>query len=524
MINNSSKLLQKLVTFYLPGVSSRIHTIPDEYNLRNYPGLTTVKTPASLDLLAYYKDNVNTKLFSHYSKTLNKSGFLFLDLPGKEARHNLSLINNELEMSEFIIVANLYHGFFSMIPGYKYLPDVINNFLFGIELKLHPYIRFVTGERMLVIAQKRPSRPEILFDLTVIIPAYNESQRIVPYLKSVISYLDNIKYTGEIIIIDDGSEDNTSRVINNEFLLKNKSKTIINLFKLYRNIGKGGAIQEGIRHSRGKMILISDADGSTPISELSNFINAYQTGYDIVIGSRYHAGSNILVKQSLYRRFFSRLGNKLIRMITSLPYYDTQCGFKLFDYRAAELLFRNLSNKRYGFDFEILSRAHSINYKIKELPVNWRDIKGSKVNGIDTIRTMKELLMLKFGTFVRFSTVGLINTSIDLTIHNILSIVFGTGDAFVQTFYNAMGFITANFVSYILNSGFTFKTYGSYTGFLIVSLATMYFSSIGYFSFNYAFNTDHNIFFYNFTKIIPVSISLITNYFGYRLLVFRNQI
>jgi dolichyl-phosphate beta-glucosyltransferase len=223
--------------------------------------------------------------------------------------------------------------------------------------------------------------------LTVVIPAYNEELRLFPRLGHVKDYLKQFaKAKGldvDIIIVNDGSTDKTG-----ELLLKESGVKSINLPE---NVGKGGALLEGVRASNSDWIYIADSDFSTPIEELNKFWETKE-GYDCVIGSR--ALKQSQVKVSPLRKFLGNFGNVMIRTVLDLPFKDTQCGFKLFNQDAAKL-FLECKNKRWGFDFEFLYILNQHSMKVKELPVEWEEIGDSRVKPLHYFTTLYELIKVR---------------------------------------------------------------------------------------------------------------------------------
>lgn len=231
-------------------------------------------------------------------------------------------------------------------------------------------------------------------DLSIIIPAFNEEKRIDKTLVAIDKYLGKKSWKTEVIVIDDGSTDNTVHVVENR-QLKN---TRCFLIKLPQNLGKGAALKKGVIAAQGKLLLLTDADNSTPISELNKLLRlaANNNARAIVIGSRYLRNSNILIQQPWYRRILGRVGNLIIQVLLLPGITDTQCGFKLFRSSIAKELFSQLTVAHFGFDMEILYLARKKNYPIVEVPVTWLNSPQSRLRPIkDGLKTFKELIQIK---------------------------------------------------------------------------------------------------------------------------------
>jgi len=234
-----------------------------------------------------------------------------------------------------------------------------------------------------------PKQPK----LSVIIPAYNEEKRIISTLKATDEYLAKQNFEYEILIIDNGSNDSTQAVVK-KFITDSKVQHII--VDLAHEKGKGGAVAHGVRaHAKGDYIMFMDADNATPISEIEKFWPYFEKGFSVVIGSRYLSGSNVTHKQPLYRIILSRLSNLLIQTLAVPGIKDTQLGFKVFTCEAAKDIFSRITVFGWGFDMEVLTIARLHNFKIKELPVLWREQGGSHVPLKAYIESLKDLLKIK---------------------------------------------------------------------------------------------------------------------------------
>lgn len=228
--------------------------------------------------------------------------------------------------------------------------------------------------------------------LSVVIPAYNEEKRIAGTLKSMDDYLRKQNYNYEIIVIDNGSNDSTAAVVKNL-----AGKEVRNLkYDLAHEKGKGGAVAYGlVKHAYGDYIMFMDADNATPISEIEKFWPFFDQDYSVVIGSRYLAESNVTHKQPLYRIILSRLSNLLIQMLAVPGIKDTQLGFKVFTRKAGKDIFTRITVFGWGFDMEVLTIANFRKFKIKELPVLWREQGGSHVPLSAYARSLVDLLKIK---------------------------------------------------------------------------------------------------------------------------------
>ncbi|MFH0979308.1 MAG: dolichyl-phosphate beta-glucosyltransferase [Candidatus Woesearchaeota archaeon] len=225
--------------------------------------------------------------------------------------------------------------------------------------------------------------------LSVVIPAYNEEKRIANSISKVIDYLDRKKFDYELIIVDDGSTDTTVEIVQGF----NNGK--IRLLKNEVNRGKGFSVRRGMLAAENPYILFSDADLSTPITELPRLMK-YINGYPIVIGSRRMKGSLIVTRQPWYRSIPGKVFPLMVNLLVLKGIRDTQCGFKLFRRAAAQELFPLQKLERFSFDAEILLLAQLKGYKIKEVPVVWANALDSKLNAVtDSYSMFVELLKVK---------------------------------------------------------------------------------------------------------------------------------
>lgn len=229
--------------------------------------------------------------------------------------------------------------------------------------------------------------------LSIVIPAYNEAIRIVPTIGAMASYVCSLDLSWELIVVDDGSKDDTVALCTGLELAN------LHVLIAERNGGKGSAVRRGVLVARGERILFADADNSTPIEELSNLMRRMDEGCDVVVGSR-AAGGAEETHRSLIRRTMSNTLRAMIRPILSMNIKDTQCGFKLFKREAALRIFTAQTIMGFSFDLEVLYLAHKYGCKVAEQPVNWIDAPGSKVDKMKEIRRfLKDMARIKLNDF-----------------------------------------------------------------------------------------------------------------------------
>ncbi len=219
--------------------------------------------------------------------------------------------------------------------------------------------------------------------LSVVIPVYNEENRISKSLIEITKYLNGKKFDYEIIIVDDGSKDNTLRSI-----IKTNNRKI-KIISHHKNRGKGYAVKTGVLAARGDLIFMCDADLSMPITELDKFLKHKE---DIVIGSRALKQSE--VKTGFIKKILGRIGHGIISLLIIKNIKDTQCGFKLFK-KDCKKIFEKQTIDRWGFDFEILFLARKLGFGIKEIPIKWTNSHGSKVKMSDYPKTLLEVLKIR---------------------------------------------------------------------------------------------------------------------------------
>lgn len=229
-------------------------------------------------------------------------------------------------------------------------------------------------------------------EVTVVVPAYNEERRLPPTLIDIIDYFDRKGVAYEVIVIDDGSRDGTAEVVRKFERVRQQ----VRLIQLPKNYGKGHAVRLGVLNSRGERVLFADADGATPIQEFERLEKAISSGSDIAIGSRALASTDTKVTTSIHRRALGRMFNKCVNFILLPSIADTQCGFKMFKRKAAMFLFKRQRADRFSFDVELLYMAHKAGLAVKEVPINWRNVPGSKVNlVVDSLCMFRDVFRFK---------------------------------------------------------------------------------------------------------------------------------
>jgi glycosyltransferase involved in cell wall biosynthesis len=228
---------------------------------------------------------------------------------------------------------------------------------------------------------------------SIVIPAYNERARILATLESVVECVRDKAWDAEVIVVNDGSSDETARLVS-DFAA---SSPEVRLMQNPSNRGKGYSVKAGLLHAHGEIVMFTDADLSAPIEEAERLFAAIAEGADIAIGSRWLATSRQTHRQPLYRQIFGRCFNALTRAVMRLPYADTQCGFKAFTREAAQTVFQLQTIERWGFDPEILFIARKRHYRVKEVPVSWAHDARSRISYLrDGLQMLKELAIVRW--------------------------------------------------------------------------------------------------------------------------------
>lgn len=228
--------------------------------------------------------------------------------------------------------------------------------------------------------------------LSIVIPAYNEGARIESALDRVLTCVAERGWNAEVLIVDDGSSDNTAVIV------RRWMETHPNLQLIHNegNRGKGYSVRNGLLQAAGQIVMFTDADLSSPIEEAERLFDALNAGADVAIGSRWLDKQKQTIHQPLYRRFFGRCFNWVTRKVIGLPFKDTQCGFKAFKREAAQTIFRLQTIERWGFDPEILFIARKLKYKIVEVPVTWGHDERSRISYLkDGMKMLQEMAEIR---------------------------------------------------------------------------------------------------------------------------------
>lgn len=228
---------------------------------------------------------------------------------------------------------------------------------------------------------------------SIIIPAYNESARLGATLDSVLKYICAQQWDAEVLVVNDGSRDNTAELVRAQA----KVNPAVRLIENPGNRGKGYSVRNGMLKAGGEILLFTDADLSAPIEEAHKLFAAISAGADVAIGSRWLQPDLQAHRQSLVRQFYGRTFNLMLRILLGLKLKDTQCGFKAFSRSAAQKLFSMQTIEGWGFDAELLFLAARSRLKINEVPVVWSDAVGTRINPLrDGLHMMAEVLTIRW--------------------------------------------------------------------------------------------------------------------------------
>jgi glycosyltransferase involved in cell wall biosynthesis len=230
---------------------------------------------------------------------------------------------------------------------------------------------------------------------SIVIPAYNESERLQASLEKVVAFLAEQGWPAEVLVINDGSRDNTPDIIR-QFAAR---YPFVRLIENPGNRGKGYSVRNGMLQATGDVVLFTDADLSAPITEAPKLFAEIANGADVAFGSRWLVAKMQTERQSILRQIAGRMYNILMRLILGLKYKDTQCGFKAFNRRAIETIFTRQHIERWGFDVELLFLAKKFRMKIVEVPVAWAHDDRSKINPlVDGIKMFGEMVSIRWNS------------------------------------------------------------------------------------------------------------------------------
>jgi len=232
-------------------------------------------------------------------------------------------------------------------------------------------------------------------DLSIVIPAFDEQARLGDSLRKILLYIEENALKAELIIVDDGSVDKTAEIARNACAEFPEIKT--DVIRYEKNRGKGYAVKTGLLAAGGDIALFSDADLSTPISELPKLVEPIQSGaFDVTFGSRALDRNLIGVHQPWRREQGGKVFNFIVKTLTGLPFWDTQCGFKAFDMHKFRPLLDAMTVDRFGFDVEFLYVANFKGLRLKEIPVRWNHCDGTKVSVFrDSLRMFGEVRQIR---------------------------------------------------------------------------------------------------------------------------------
>lgn len=235
-------------------------------------------------------------------------------------------------------------------------------------------------------------------EISIIIPAFNEEKRISECLERTLNYCLDKHSDFEIIIAEDGSDDNTVKIIE-DFIQKDER---IKLITFKERLGKGGAVANAMLTAKKKYVGFMDADLSADPFEFQRLFEEI-ANFDVVIGSRLLRGNLPSIKRPSYRTLFSYMYSKLFRFLFKIPIYDPQCGFKLFHKEVVPDLFMKIKTTRFAFDSEVVVKAYNIGLRIKEVPIIWRHEKASKISVLTQIKEMgQDLLSVWYESYVLY--------------------------------------------------------------------------------------------------------------------------
>jgi dolichyl-phosphate beta-glucosyltransferase len=231
---------------------------------------------------------------------------------------------------------------------------------------------------------------------SIVLPAYNESERIPSTLEQILAHAEKSDWRVEVLVVNDGSTDDTARIVD----AYASNHPTVRLLENPGNRGKGYSVRRGMLQARGDVLLFSDADLSSPIAEADKLLAAIRQGADIAIGSRWLNAGTQIKRQPLHRQLFGRVFNLMLRLGLGLNFKDTQCGFKAFTRDAAQKVFPRQKIERWGFDPELLYLARTCGLKVAEVAVAWSHREGTHLRPFrDGLRMFGEILAIRWNAF-----------------------------------------------------------------------------------------------------------------------------
>jgi dolichyl-phosphate beta-glucosyltransferase len=234
---------------------------------------------------------------------------------------------------------------------------------------------------------------ELVEYLSVVIPAFEEVERLGPTLERVRAYLDHQSFESEVLVVVDGGRDGTLEMVRHLA----DSWPALRVLDNGVNRGKGYSVRRGMLEARGRYLLFSDADLSTPIADVERLIAALDGGADVAIGSRSLAESDVRIRQVWWRQSMGRVFNLIVRFVAVSGIHDTQCGFKCFQRQAARRIFNRQRLTRFSFDVELLWIARKLGHTVVEIPVTWENDPSSRVDPVmDSLRMLIDLMRLRY--------------------------------------------------------------------------------------------------------------------------------
>lgn len=228
--------------------------------------------------------------------------------------------------------------------------------------------------------------------LSVIIPAYNEAERIPKTLVAIDAYLSTVNYPYEILVVNDGSRDKTAEVV----LTMAKIVKNLTLVDIAENHGKGSVVREGMLRAKGDVRLFMDADNSTSVDQVENMLPFFKEGFGVVVGSRTIPGAKLEPAEPLYRQLAGKGLNLIVQAFLLWGIWDTQCGFKAYTAEAAEKIFSVSRIVGWGFDVETIALAKKFGYAVKEVPIHWVNDTRSRVKFSGGLQFLRDIFKIRW--------------------------------------------------------------------------------------------------------------------------------